>query len=316
VSSALRRRLLALALATSIGSGVVPARAQHEDAAIAEKLFLDGRAAMARGAYADACPMLAESHRIDPGVGTLLSLGECYEKQGKTASAWATYREAEPMARRLGQKERAAHAAARAEALSAKLSYVTVRMATQPRGLTLTLDDKPLAPAAWSTPIPVDPGPHVVTAAAPGRTSRSTSVEVTSMGRSAVDLPELDASPASPASGEPAPGAGDRGATQRTIGWAGVVVGGLAIGTGVAFGLTAKSKNDEADTQHCSSAYCDPRGVSLIGDAQSAALVSTTLFVVGAAALAAGVVIVITAPTGKRIAIAPYGAGATVAAAW
>ena len=310
---ALLRRFCALAFAAATATGAATARAESGDAAVAERLFLDGRAMMSNGRYAEACPMLAESQRIDPGVGTLLALGECYEKQGKTASAWATYREAEPMARRLGQKERAAHFAARAEALSATLSYLTLRIALPPRGLTVTFDETPLAQAAWSTSIPVDPGKHVIAAAAPGRSSWTTTLEVKPADRVAVDVPELDAA-ATPPEGPRGPE--NQGSTQRTLGWAGVVVGGVALGAGIAFGLIAKSKSDEANADHCSSEYCDPRGITLTRDAKSAALVSTVLFFAGGAVLATGIVLVVTTPSGQRIALAPNGTGAAIAATW
>src|SRR5438132_4379169 len=64
------------------------------DKAAAEALFDQGRAAMQASDFAKACGLLERSQRIDPGIGTLLYLAECYEKHGRTASAWATFREA------------------------------------------------------------------------------------------------------------------------------------------------------------------------------------------------------------------------------
>lgn len=291
------------------------------DAAVAEKLFLEGRAAMLRGDFATGCPKLAESQRIDPGVGTLLNLGECYEKDGKTASAWAIYREAEPMARRLGQKDRALHAAARAEALSAALSYVTLRVASHPRGLSVSIDDKPVSEAAWSTPIPVDPGRHAISATAPGRKTWRSSIEIGKAAKRAVEVPDLEKAPDDKGGGGAvgavgADGPEDPGALQRTLGWSGVVVGGLALGAGAVFGLVAKSTHDDAESNHCTAVDCDARGLELIDSAKGSALASTVFFAVGGAALATGVVLLVTAPGGRRVALAPYGAGAGLRGTW
>ena len=87
----------------------MPAAAQSGGAnnrAAAEALFNEGRSLVAGGHYSDACPKFEASQQLDPGLGTLLNLAECYEKLGKTASAWAEYREAIPLARASGSKVR------------------------------------------------------------------------------------------------------------------------------------------------------------------------------------------------------------------
>jgi hypothetical protein len=296
----------------------VPAIARADgagDAALAEKLFLDGRAAMLAGDYAAGCPKLAESQRLDPGVGTMLNLGECYEKQGKTASAWATYREAEPMARRLGQKGRADHAAARAEALAASLAYLTLQVPAKAKDqkVTITVDATPISPAAWSAPIPVDPGAHAITASATGRKPWSTQVELRSSAKITVPVPELATDlTADPVKEDPSPAAPQGGSTQKTLGWIGVGLGGATLVTGVVFGLVAKSKNDDAHADgHCTDVDCDARGQTLVSEARDAALVSTILFAAGGALTAAGVVLVVTAPGGAKVAIGPAGFGGT-----
>src|SRR5262245_38672975 len=77
------------------------------DKAAAEALFDQGRAAMQEGDFGKACGLLERSQHIDPGVGTLLYLAECYEKSGRSASAWATFREAADAADRAKETGRA-----------------------------------------------------------------------------------------------------------------------------------------------------------------------------------------------------------------
>ena len=73
-----------------------------QEQAAAEALFQEARQLMKTGAYAEACPKLFDSNRLDTAVGTLLYLGECYEKSGKTASAWTTFLAAAESAHRTG----------------------------------------------------------------------------------------------------------------------------------------------------------------------------------------------------------------------
>jgi TolA-binding protein len=65
--------------------------ARADARADAEKLFDEGRRAMQSGDYALACPKFEASNKADPAVGTQMNLAMCWEKLGKTASAWAMY---------------------------------------------------------------------------------------------------------------------------------------------------------------------------------------------------------------------------------
>src|SRR6187431_1087071 len=112
-----RLTLLTPALGLALYAGSAAAQASASDKAAAEALFDQGVRLMKQNGFAEACPKLEESYRIDPAVGTLLYLGECYERVGKTASAWATFREAASLATNSGQPDRARVAAARAQEL-------------------------------------------------------------------------------------------------------------------------------------------------------------------------------------------------------
>ena len=93
----------------------------------AEELFRDGRALIAQHHYKEACEKLRASQKIEPAVGTLVSLGECYAGQGRTASAWLAYRSAVALATERGDPRRAA-AEERAGAMEPRISNLAIRM--------------------------------------------------------------------------------------------------------------------------------------------------------------------------------------------
>lgn len=290
------RQKLALFALTVLVSILLAGRAQADDrtsAAVAEKLFADGRALMAAGRVAEACPKFLESQRLDPGVGTLLNLGECYERLGRTASAWASYREAVEGARRAGSLQRADFAAARAEAVAAKLAYLTVRVQARHAGMKITLNGIDMGEPTWGTPIPVDPGRQVVEAVAKGRAPFRTQKDVGMAETVVIDVPALAEAPSPP----PSTGEADRGSTRRTIGWVATGMGVVLLAAGTVLGLIAISQNNEARDQHCSTVDCDARGVSMIRDARELASLSTISFIAGGVVSAAGAVILLTAPS-------------------
>jgi hypothetical protein len=295
------------------------------DVTMAEALFREGKTLLEQGKFDEACPKLAESQRIDPAGGTLLTLAICYEAGGKTASAWGVYNEALAVAEKQGRADRVKRSREAIAALEKRLSYLTVKVAPEVaalEGLVIERDEKSLARVALGVAVPIDPGKHKVVAKAPGWKPASIDVEVGPSGdRKVVEIPPLEKEEAPPApeptaTAEPPPPppptasvivapppppvdqGPERGGSQRS---AGVLLGGLGIAgvvVGSIIGLRAKSLHDDA-VERCPGSPCpNAEGVRLNEDAKTNALVSNIAFGAGLALVGAGVVVWLTAPRG------------------
>lgn len=291
--------------------------------AAAEALFNQGRELMTAGKFAEACPKFEASQQLDPGLGTMLNLAECYEKTGRTASAWAEYREAIPLARAAGSKARQDLATERAQALQERLSTLTIRAMSGEDSnahLEIRRDGVPLQQGELGAPIPVDPGEHVIEAVAPGKQPWSSKVQVAAnAAKVAVEIPALQAAPSSSATppptqapattttivtGPPADTGTDPGAARRTTGLVLGGVGVVGIGLGAFFGLQASSKWSDAKDKCGDYPYdCTQEGRDLQASARSSATISTVGFVAGGALLAAGAVLYFTAPKHDNVAL-------------
>ncbi|HEY6460533.1 MAG TPA: hypothetical protein VIY73_10300, partial [Polyangiaceae bacterium] len=107
-----RLRALILAAATAtLSSSLVASTALADDRATAQRLFEEGQKLFKDGQTADACAKFEGAAVLVNSPGVRLNLARCYEKLGRTASAWTKYDEAQVAAERVG--DRAAAAAAR-----------------------------------------------------------------------------------------------------------------------------------------------------------------------------------------------------------
>lgn len=283
------------------------AAAQAGDSkAAAEALFVEGRTLVEQGRLQEACEKFEASQRLDPGLGTMLNLADCYEKIGKTASAWAEYREAIPAARAAGSPEREDLARSRSEALESRLSTLTIRLMGEGHGTVEVRRDGLLVDrAVLSTAIPVDPGTHEITAQAPGHAVFQTKVEVGTDGDQVeVQVPPLSSTTEAPADNQDAIVKDDgarTGRAQRTWGVVAASVGVVGLGVGTAFGIIALNKWGKVKDGCLDYPYnCSPSAVDLQSSARTSGTVSTVGFIVGAVGLVAGGVLWFTAPKGKQ----------------
>jgi serine/threonine-protein kinase len=267
--------------------------------ATATSLFEAGQRLVAEGRAAEACPKFEESYRLVEANGTLINLADCYERIGKTASAWLTFREVAQQSRRDGQDARADVAEDRAGQLAGRLTKLRIGLGPN-EGLTdvvVERDGIVLGPAALGVPVPVDPGEHEIRARAPGKqTWRQT---VTAEGQGAiveVTLPPLETATESTeatgddAAGPPRPWQLPMGITLLSIGGAGVI-------TGIALGGAAKAKADGADCD--ADDRCSTDGLATRDDAVTLGNIGTGIGIAGAVIGGLGLTLWLTAPSDR-----------------
>jgi serine/threonine-protein kinase len=306
------RRCSSAAALAAVLLVAAPSLAQRSasDKAAAEALFAEGKKLMDAGDFNAACPKLAASEKLDHGIGVLLYLADCYERNGQTASAWATFQEALAEATSAGQAERTEIARVRAATLEAKLVRLTIVVPPAMQamaGLEVRRDGLVVPAGAYGTAIPVDPGQHLVEVTASGRGKWKQTVAVgPDNPRAEVTLREpaplpVDAPPPSAAAPPPLAVSTDTapprsGGAQRTIG---IVTGGVglaAIAIGGVLGLRAKDQYDQAREECRTESFCSPDGLTGIEDAKTTATVSTIMVASGGGLLAIGVIVFLAAP--------------------
>ena len=284
--------------------------------ALAESLFREAERLFDAGRISEACAKLAESQRLDPKPGTLLNLATCHEKEGKTASAWAEYTQLAVMAERAGQRDRKALAEARAADLEKRLSRLRIEVGASAQGGVVELDGTRIAQAALGSPLPVDPGQHVISVSAPGKVAWSQRTTI-SPGPASMTLtvPELaDAPKTAQPIGSARPterlDSTNDASSVRTIGIVAAVSGAATLAVGGGFGLVALSKKGDAEDAGCRDAVCPNADAGAARDsARDAGTVSTVLFVAGGVLAVAGVTLWLVAPS-ARASSASVGLGA------
>ena len=320
----MKRRVVPIIIALSLAPGMALAEPPRggTDPAAAQGLFYDARTLMQAGKFGEACPKLEESLRLDPGIGTQFNLADCNEHLGKVATAWAGFLDAAAQSKIAKQPDREKLARKRAAALEPRLPRLVIDVSGAPQGLVVKRDGSPVGAAALGTPIAVDPGLHRISASMPGKRAWESTVQATEARTARVAVPpDLPAEPLESAGSEVAPEPAQnaviaapstaassedarsfppaivesRGATQRTLGWILTGLGAAGVGVGAGFGVSSMGKRNESRS-HCTGDACDAAGTSLRDDAIRNGNVATIATIAGGAAVAGGIILVLTAP--------------------
>jgi hypothetical protein len=319
----IRRRLAPLvAIVLTAASGAAPAQDRAASRALAESLFQHGKRLMQEGHPGQACPKFAESQRLEPALGTLLNLAVCHEQDGKTASAWAEFAAAAALAARNGEKERERLAREHLAALEPRLSRLTLAVPHPPVGLELRLDDSLLGEGAWETAVPVDPGPHQISAAAPGHQPWSQSLVVapgpavqhvevvlqdahgSAPVRASAPLPAVEVTP-------PVQPAATGSSRRRLASYVAGGIGAVGLGVGGYFGWRAFAEQKTVKRE-CLQSMCSGDGLAADDRAHRAARLANVGFAVGAVGLGTAAYLFFSEPTrpsagSARWSLAPLG---------
>lgn len=301
--------LVALAAAPAARADEVDDRAQGN------ALFDEGRKLMAAKDFEHACPKLAAADKLIQGIGTAVNLGECYEQSGKLASAMIQYQVANGRAKKAGETEKAKDTEERAKKLAPRVPQLVVDVPAEAKvdGLEVKKQGSVILPESWGTPFPCDPGHFELEVGAPGRRSQKVPLDVEGEGKTVhVAIPVLEKDDGKSGDGlvkppddskdptdDPKPGASSPGTAQRI---AGFVIGGTGIAAGIAgfvIGGVAYGNQAEGCVSNEIGLVCPPDRIGQQKDAHALAWASTGVLIGAGVLVAAGLVIVLTAPSAK-----------------
>ena len=321
-----RLSLLLLVVCVGLAAWAPVAHAQDNTAA-ARALFDEGRALMEDNKVAEACAKFEASQKQAAKASTALNLGVCYDKLKRYATAWSTFGTAATLAAREGHEEREAFAREQQKAMDAKVARLTIRSADETPELEILLDGKPVIAAMLGTALPIDPGKHTLSAAAPGKQAWSKdfvvpetqaalteTVPVLEPDEVAVPAPlpvplPVAATPDPPPKPTPAPDKVDDGSLSPLV-YVGFSVGGVGLVVGAVAGIVAIS-NTANIKDGCvgeDNTRCGPEQREAIDDATVVANVSNAMFAVAAAGVVVGIVGLFIGDDDSDVetAIAPY----------
>jgi hypothetical protein len=312
----------AVLIACLLFSGAASAQVSDADRATARTLAQQGQDALERKDYTTAADRFARAESIVHVPTLALGLARAQVGLFKWVSAVELYNKIlhEGMPAGAPAAIVKAHKDARAEldALEPRLPAVIIQLKGAPAA-TITVDGTQVPSAALGVNRPVDPGPHVIRAEAPGFATLEINVSLAERKIETVVLelkpskegPKVEGPPVvkppatpikppvTPTPPVTPPATASKGSLRRTIGFASLGVGAAGLVVGAATGGLALSKHGSL-AKTCPDGHCRGRVPQAdIDGYHTVATVSTAGFIAGGVLAATGVVLVITAPKPK-----------------
>ena len=324
--------LIAVALSAGSFSVATPAHAQNAaDKATARQLGLEGEDALNKKDYKTAEDKFKRADALYHALTLTLGLARAQSANGKLVAAQESYNrvlhEGAPPGSPPAFVRAVEDARKEVDAVSAQVAQVVISVAGADEP-TVTLDDAPFPNAALGIKRPVDPGDHVVKATAKGYKPGEAHFTVLPAAEGSASI-TLEADPNAVVAQQPtglgtAPppvaGTGSKSSINKTIGYAALGVGAAGVVVGGIFGALALGAHGSL-SDSCPNGNCPNSKSDDVSSYHTKGTVSTIGFIVGGVGLAAGAILILTAPKAqadtqigkvlpKRGFISPYlGAG-------
>ena len=189
-----------------------------------------------------------------------------------------------------------------------QMPHLTVNVSADFDG-TVRVDDESLPSDAYGERREINPGTVVVHAEAEGFLPFEQSVVLGEGGDETVSV-QLEAEPVPEPVKEEKEVSTEDGSTRKTIGYISLVVGGVGLAAGTAFGFAARSTRSDLDSA-CVNDVCDESQREAYDKGKMQANIATGGFLVGGVGLGLGAVLLLTGPKDKeseveKAAVRPY----------
>jgi hypothetical protein len=283
----------------------------------AEELFNKAVELSEARKYNEACPLLAESQKLDPTPGTLFALADCEREAQQFISSVAHFKEyltayetMKPDVRKR-HDQRANIARGHINDLGAKIPTLKLTFpGGPPDGTAITRNGVAVSSMDLDSAVQLDPGEQVIVTKVPGRQDAEQRITLAPGDKKVVEL-----APGASLTGDapPPPIEPDKPQSnaRRTAGFVLLGVGGAALALGGVMGGLAVGQKGVVE-ENCSGLDCNQTGYDAAQSGRTFGNVSTIGLIAGGAMAAAGAVLLITAPKSKPKSglVTRFGAGA------
>lgn len=277
-----------------------------DDLAKAREKFREGLALEAGGNCAKALEIFKAIAELKSTPQVRMHIATCEEKTGDYIKALGSYRLALVDAQAGKMKDVIKLANEAIEALEPKIPALTLERGDGATVASISLDQRVLGGNEVGAKVPVNPGPHVIEATAPGKQPFRAEIV---LGDGEKKTIEIVMSPQAAASPEPIPTVTPTAAPtveapppppSSGMKTAGFVIGGAGIAglaaAGVFIGLRQSTLAELESLCGADHKTCPPDAESTISQGELQSNLVTGLLIGGGVALAAGIVLVIVAP--------------------